>query len=295
MIQYLKKLVGDYKQAIIANGKLLTVDNRIAYCKKDKHSIVFVSKGRNGDEIVHLNNEEIDTAIFSMLTAYDTDTYVTTEENFIITVCKATNVIVLRSPIYMELSRIAMNQAQNVSAELNDLLIPFLKEELLNYYEVFSRILRPKLSRIDAVLFKAHLVQNLFLPIIVSTNEIHSPLEYTLFSSYLAALLGRTKCLENKTTKAIGLHVYVIAGCNLSDMLAFPITSFSPDVVMLAIISRLCSLFQKQNAVEDLQKRYGRELSTVFPAAEDTTITHKMRTRQEYFMAIQQTPIFKYD
>lgn len=293
VLRQLRELVGEYRQAIIINGELLTINGRIIYCKKNKHSIVFVSKERNGEETEY-NTPDIDVMIKEKIAKENYTAQQHNDHDITVSVCNATNVIVIATEAYKRLVALAKHPENNISDALNSELVKLMRNTVINYYEIYCKILRPKLSRMP-VFIKAHLIHNLYLPIVLSSKEIPSPFEFALFRAYMLPLLERTKTLEVKSTKSVGFTIQVIAGCYLSDILGLPVYEYSPNTVMLALMNRLCLLFPKDNAQDEFHERYSREFSIVFPNSPDIAVTAQMQERQTQFLQIESTGIFKFD
>ena len=115
VLQQLNELVGDNKQAIVVDGRLLTESGKIIYCKKSKHSIIFVQKERNGEDNL-IQKEYAQSLINDLLRVYNRNfesVDVTT------TVCRATNVLVVQTKEYLQLINDAKTANQNVSNERN--------------------------------------------------------------------------------------------------------------------------------------------------------------------------------
>lgn len=289
VLRQLKELVGEYRQAIIVNGELLTKSGKIIYCRKNKHSIIFVSKERNGEEVQY-QTSEIDLLIQEKIASTAYSLHKDCNDNLTVSICKATNVIIINTDAYNELCKLAVLPENNISGELNSELLKVMQNTAINYYEIYCKILRPKLSRMP-VYIKSHLVQDLYIPILLSTNAIRSPFEFALFKDYMRALVERTKKLEARSTKAMGFNISVIAGCTLSDILAVPVQHYSPNLVMLALMHRLYSILTKDNS--DFSNRYAREFSIIFPQG-DNQITKQTQARQEQFISIESSDIFKF-
>lgn len=292
VLQQLKELVGEYRQALIINGELLTQNGKIIYCRKNKHSIIFVSKERNGEEIQY-QTSEIDLLIQEKVAANTYSVHNASDSNVKISICKATNVIIINTYAYIELLKLAITPENNISGELNSELMKLLRNTSINYYEIYCKILRHKLARMP-IYIKAHLVQDLYLPIVLSTNAIPSPFEFALFRDYAHILLERTKLLEVKSTKSMGFNIRVIAGCTLSDILSIPVQQYSPNVVMLALMHVLCQLFQRDDTTQVFSERYSREFSIIFPS-DDSKKTKQLQNRQEQFIQIASSNIFKFE
>ena len=287
VLQQLDELVGDNKQAIVIDGRLLTDSGRIIYCKKSKHSVIFVQKERNGEDTI-IPKENVQIIIQELLCVYNsTDMEPTTTTS----VCRATNVLVVQSTEYLQLLETAKSPNRNISSERNLLLQKFLANEVENYFELYTKILQPKLSRVKSTKLKAHLVNNLFIPIDIHTKAIQSPFQYDIVRYICSKFLINTEVIDAPQLTTQGLHISVIAGCDLAESLGIPVMPFSPGVVMLAIMSRLSVLLRGNNG-DAFRSRYIRELSAVFPNTENTQLTLQTKQKQTYFSVILSSQLF---
>lgn len=287
VLQQLDELVGDNKQAIVIDGRLLTDSGRIIYCKKSKHSVIFVQKERNGEDTI-IPKENVQIIIQELLYVYNsTDMEPTTTTS----VCRATNVLVVQSTEYLQLLETAKSPNRNISSERNLLLQKFLANEVENYFELYTKILYPKLSRVKSTKLKAHLVNNLFIPIDIHTKVIQSPFQYDIVRYICSKFLINTEVIDAPQLTTQGLHISVIAGCDLAESLGIPVMPFSPGVAMLAIMSRLSVLLRGNNG-DAFRSRYIRELSAVFPNTENTQLTLQTKQKQTYFSVILSSQLF---
>lgn len=288
VIQQLKELVGEYRQAMIVNGQLMTINNKIIYCKRNKHTINFVYKERNGEEAKY-PVEEIDLWLHQKLTCYDKFGFEpTTAKDIKISICKATNLIVIVSKTYITLCTLAETPTNNIQDNIYDALSTFLSDTVINYYELYSRVLRPKISRIPNNYIKAHLVQDLYLPIIITSKDILSPFDFEIFRNMYPKLISNLKQLSTKSTESLGLKIYVIAGCDLADLLGISVIHFVPAEVQLALLEKICHSFNNEEVLTQLYTHYSREYSILFPE-ENSNISQTLQVRQYCFNSILQS------
>lgn len=252
--QYLKELVGEYKQAIIIDGELLTSGTSVIYCRKDRGVLTFLTVNRKKEELFYDTEEVLEYIQQKINTSVSKSPYPISGEPLAqIVCCKLTNIIAIKTKYYVLMSDSKGHEIVNKTVAYTTALNQFYIEELINYYTLYTRILRKRVARKANIKIKAHLVNNLFLPLRISSKDIHCPFDYFDISNYLQPLLKWEKVLAISEDNQSNLNLSVIAGCDIALFCNVPTRPFEPNYIMFGILYKCLTKFGQEAATRLLQ------------------------------------------
>lgn len=285
--QYLKELVGEYKQPILIDGELLTSGTSVIYCRKDRGDLIFLTVNSKKEELFYDTEQVLEYIQQKINISISKCPYQINEEALAqIVCCKLTNVIVIKTKYYVLMSDSKGHEIANKTLAYSTALDQFYVEELINYYTLYTRILRKRVARKANIIIKAHLVNNLFIPLRISSKDIHCPFDYVDISNYLQPLLKLEKVLAISENNQSSLNLSVLAGCDFTDFCNLSFRPLEPNYVMFGIIYKCLTKFG-QDAVTRFLETYPTVVSAI--ELKEDNITDARIQRYECFTAMVQS------
>lgn len=285
--QYLKELVGEYKQPIVIDGELLTSGTSVIYCRKDRGDLIFLTVNSKKEELFYDTEEVLDYIQQKINISISKSPYQINDEPIAqITCCKLTNVIVIKTKYYVLMSDSKGHEIANKTLAYSTALDQFYVEELINYYMLYTRILRKRVARKANIIIKAHLVNNLFFPLRISSKDIHCPFDYLDISNYLQPLLRLEKVLAISENNQSSLNLSVLAGCDFTDFCNLSFRPLEPNYIMFGIIYK-CLMQFGQDAVNRFLQAYPTVVSAI--ELKEDNVTDAKVQRYECFTAMVQS------
>lgn len=285
VLQYLKELVGEYKQPIMIDGELLTSGTSIIYCKKIRGVITFLTVNNKKEELYYDTEEVLDYIQKKINISIEKCPYqITGNELAEIVCCKLTNIIVIKTQYYALMSDSKGHEIANKTIQYEAALNQFYVDELINYYILYTRILRPRVARKANIIIKAHLVNNYFIPLRISSKDINCPFDYMEIADYLQPLLKYEKVLTSSENNQSNLNLSVLAGCDFAEFCNITVRPLEPNYIMFGLLYKCLSKFG-QNALVSFLERYPTVVSSLEIKEDETPSTAKIQ-RYECFNAI---------
>lgn len=256
-----RELLGKTKSPIIINGKLLTSDRFIVCARKPEKAVEFLYTDSTQTEHPIANGKElIDKALADFMDRYAALNIKTDTDDVDVSICPYTGALIITSADYRFLSDTRRHDLSvHYEKQVRDLLNQFLFEEICNSFEIFYKILNPKLKRAQfPPMIKGHLVAGFYQPIICDTDYIKSAVRYPTFQSYISELLKYSKvlCSASDTTRKIKLNLTVIATadyCSILNMHVLP--ALQTQFFMLAVYYILAVIMDLRDPVFDDNKQ----------------------------------------
>lgn len=289
VLQYLKELVGENHHPIIVDGKLiLNKEGNILYAtnRGNKFSI-FTFYKRNE---IKLSQDEIEdyleSVVESSISKYYSLTNTSLKPDIKISAltCKSTGALILKTPYYILLSSEETQNAINLPVHIKNALNCFLMEELINYYSIFIRILKPRISRINKYYVKAHLVQNLFVPFRVSTKEILCPFNYNKFKILFSDVIKYEEILSTTSDRLANFDLTAIAGSDFADLMGTKVYPLEPSLFIYTL------LFIAAKSIDDtLENMFVKSYYSIF------NLIANDNTKLEWFQTVIKSQIWKED
>ena len=285
VLQYLKELVGEYKQPILIDGELLTSSTSVIYCRKVRGVITFLTVNSKKEELYYDTDEVLEFMQQKINLSISKSPYpITGEELHSIVCCKLTNMIVIKTQYYALMSDSKGHEITNKTIAYKNALNQFYVDELINYYLLYTRILRPRVSRKANIIIKAHLVNNFFIPLRISSKYINCTFDYSESADYLQSLLRLEKVLTTSESNQSSLNLSVLAGCDFAEFCNITVRPLEPNYIMFGIIYKCLSKFG-QDALARFLQTYPTVVSSL-EIKEDEAVTETKIQRYESFNAI---------
>ncbi len=292
VLRYLRELVGEYRQPIIIDGELLTIDTAIIYCRKNRGVITFLTINSKKEEIIYQASEVLELIQQKINIALSKHPLLTPNSDinnqFKISCCKLTNIIVIKTIYYQLMEDEKGHMIKNKLLEYESALTDFYIDELINYYLLYTRVLRPRISRRVNILIRAHLINNYFIPIKIASRDINCPFDYIDIAKYIEPLLHYEKVLSASDKTQSGLKLSVLAGCDFAEVCNIAVKPLEPNYIMFGIIYKCLTNFG-----ESAMKRFLQTYQSVVAAIDinkDDTVTQIKINRYECFAALLNTP-----
>lgn len=242
VLQYLKELVGEKRHPIIIDGQLLKSKNgNILYAQGlGKNFSIFTLDRQYKEVTLNLSDvtSYLDKIVEDSMTKYYNlvNNPSKTESIHSALTCKSTGILVLKTPYYALLSSDKIQNANNLPKHVEKALHHFLLDELINYYLIFIRIFKPRISRINKTFVKAHLVQDLFVPFRVSTKEILCPFNYPYFNTLFSKLILCEEKLSTTADRLVNFDLTAVAACDFADLLGDKVRPLKPSLFIFTLL-----------------------------------------------------------